>query len=330
VPTFVERDNGRAVQPSGYDLVGKRVWVAGHDGMVGRALVGRLRPTQCEVLTVERRRLDLRRQRETEAWMAASRPHAVFVVAATVGGIQANAARPGEFLYDNLLIAANIIDAARRIGVEKLLYVASSAVYPRAAPQPMREDLVLTGPLEPTHAGYAVAKIAGIALCQAYRRQYGCDFISVLPTNVYGPGGHFDAAAGHVVPSLIAKAHAAKTAGADHLGVWGSGEARREFLYVDDLADALVFLMRTYSAGEPLNVGTGEDLAIRDLALAICDVVGFTGTLTFDAAKPDGPPRKLLDVGRLTGLGWRAKTPLAEGLARTYRWYLDTQRSEGA
>ena len=306
-----------------YDLQGKRVWVAGHRGMVGAALVRRLATEGCEVLTVGRDGVDLRRQVETEAWIAAHRPQAVFVAAARVGGIHANDSRPAEFIADNLAIATTVIDACWRAGVEKLLFLGSSCIYPRLAPQPIREESLLTGPLEPTNEWYALAKIAGLKLCQAYRRQYGADFVSAQPTNLYGPGDTFDAEASHVIPALILKAHAAKRAGAAALTVWGTGTPLREVLYVDDLADALVFLMRRYSGPVPINIGTGEEVSIRALAEAVCAAVGFRGELIFDASKPDGTPRKLLDCNRLHDLGWRPRTPLREGLVTAYRWFVE-------
>ena len=301
-----------------YDLRGKRVWVAGHRGMVGSALVRRLAETGCEILTAPRDRVDLRRQVETEAWMAEARPQAVFLAAARVGGILANDSRPADFIYDNLMIEANVIDAAWRCGVEKLLFLGSSCIYPRDAAQPIAEPVLLSGPLEPTNEWYAIAKIAGIKLCQAYRRQHGANFIAAMPTNLYGPGDTYDLAASHVIPALIAKMHRAHETGAATVDIWGSGRPRREFLYVDDLADALVWLMERYDGETHVNVGTGEDLSIADLARRIGDVVGFRGDLAFDTTKPDGTPRKLLDVSRLRDLGWTAATPLAEGLARTY------------
>lgn len=308
------------------DLTGKRVWVAGHRGMVGSAVVRRLAEENCVVLTAGRAEVDLRRQAATESWMAAQRPDAVIVAAATVGGIYANDTRPAEFLYDNLMIEANIIGAAHQLGVAKLLFLGSSCIYPRMAPQPITEDALLTGPLEPTNEWYAVAKIAGIKMCQAYRRQYGCDFISAQPTNLYGPGDNFSLSQSHVIPALMAKAHNAKIAGAKSLEVWGTGTPKREFLYVDDLADALVFLLKSYSGSVQLNVGTGEDISIADLARLVCSVVGFEGELVFDASKPDGTPRKLLDVSRLNTLGWRAETELADGLRTTYAWFCDHYR----
>jgi GDP-L-fucose synthase len=313
-----------------FDLHGRRVWVAGHRGMVGSALVRRLAHEDCELLSVGRDEVDLRRQAGVEDWMAAARPEAVFVAAATVGGILANDARPAEFLYDNLAIETNIIEAARRVGVAKLVFLGSTCVYPRLAPQPMPEDSLLTGPLEPTNQWYAIAKIAGIKLCDAYRRQWGCDFVSAQPTNLYGPHDNFDLESSHVLAALMRKTHEAKLAQADSVGVWGSGTPRREFLYVDDLADALVFLMRHYSAEGQVNVGTGEDLTIRELAGRIAAVVDFEGRFAFDRTKPDGTPRKLVDVGRLNSLGWTARTSLDDGLRLTYRWFLDNAAARPA
>jgi GDP-L-fucose synthase len=305
-----------------YDLGGKRVWVAGHRGMVGSAIARRLATEGCEILTVGRAAVDLRRQAETEDWMAEARPDAVFLAAATVGGILANDSRPAEFLYDNLAVETNIIEAARRTGVTKLLLLGSSCIYPRLAEQPMTEAALLTGPLEPTNQWYAIAKIAGIKLCQAYRQQYGLDFISAMPTNLYGPGDNFDLMSSHVVPALLRKTHEAKASGGNALEIWGSGEPRREFLYVDDCADALVHLMKVYSGEAHINVGVGEDVTIRELAETVAKVVGFEGAIDCDVSKPDGTPRKLLDVSRLTALGWTARTGLEEGLRRSYDWYL--------
>ena len=307
---------------SPYSLSGKRVWVAGHGGMVGSALVRRLQSEDCELLTVDRDQADLRRQSEVEAWLDDAKPQAVFAAAATVGGILANSTRPAEFIYDNLAIETNVIQAAWKTGVEKLLLLGSSCIYPKLAPQPMTEDALLSGPLEPTNQWYAIAKIAGIMMCQAYRAQYGCDFIAAQPTNLYGPNDNFDLASSHVLPALIAKAHAAKSGYVPSLEVWGSGTPKREFLYVDNAADALVFLMKNYSGADQINIGTGRDLSIRELAETVIDVVGFNGELAFDASKPDGTPRKLLDVGRLTALGWTAKTKLRDGVELTYRWDL--------
>jgi GDP-L-fucose synthase len=291
--------------------------------MVGSALLRRLARTQCEILTVARQDCDLRRPAEVERWLAEARPEVVVVAAAKVGGIVANAASPAEFLYDNLMIAANVIEAARRVGVAKLLFLGSSCIYPKLAPQPIREEHLLEGQLEPTNQWYAVAKIAGLKLCQAYRRQYGCDFIGALPSNLYGPGDNFDPLTSHVVPSLIARMHAAKAAGAAEVEIWGTGTPRREFLHVDDLTDACVHLLEHYSDDAPINVGCGVDLSITELAEKVRTVVEFPGRLRFDPARPDGTPRKLLDVSRLAALGWQPRIPLDQGLAATYRWYLE-------
>ena len=305
-----------------YDLKGKRVWVAGHRGMVGAALVRRLASEGCEVLTAERADADLTRQAEVERWMEAHRPQAVFVAAAKVGGILANDTHPAEFLYDNLIIEANIIHAAHRAQVEKLLFLGSSCIYPKLAPQPIEESALLTGPLEPTNEWYAIAKIAGIKLCQAYRRQYGRDFISGMPTNLYGPGDNYDLNSSHVIPALIRKAHEAKLRGASEMVIWGSGTPRREFLHVDDCADALVLVMQRYSQEEHINVGSGEDLTIAELAQAVCDVVGFEGTIRRDLSKPDGTPRKLMAGDKLRALGWRPRISLKDGLADAYAAFL--------
>lgn len=307
--------------PPIYDLVGKRVWVAGHRGMVGSALLRRLAGEGCEILIASRDHADLTRQAETEAWMAQAKPQAVFLAAATVGGILANDTRPAEFIYDNLMIEANIIHAARRFGVEKLLFLGSSCIYPKFAPQPMAEDALMTGELEPTNQWYAVAKIAGIKLCQAYRRQYGCDFISAMPTNLYGPNDNFDLASSHVLPALIAKAHMAKRENRATLEVWGTGRPRREFLHVDDAADACVFLMKRYSGESHVNVGTGADISIGELAALVCEIVGFKGDIAYLTDRPDGTPVKRMDVSKLTGLGWTASTGLREGILRTCEWY---------
>lgn len=306
-----------------YALRNKRVWVAGHRGLVGSALVRRLGREDCEILTVGRDRCDLRRPDDVERWMRGARPQAIFLAAARVGGIYANDTRPADFIYDNLVIEANVIEAAYRHGVEKLMFLGSSCIYPRLAPQPIPEAALLTGALEPTNQWYAVAKIAGIKLCQAYRRQHGCDFISVMPTNLYGPGDNFDLLGSHVVPGLMAKSHAAKQEGARSLVVWGTGRPLRELLYIDDAADGMVFLMQQYSEEELINLGTGQEITTGALARLICRIVGFTGRIDFDPTKPDGTPRKLVDITRLQNLGWRAGTTLEDGLARTYRWYLD-------
>jgi GDP-L-fucose synthase len=306
---------------TGYAIAGKRIWVAGHRGMVGSALLRRLEREDCEVLTVTRQECDLARQEQVERWMSAERPQAVIVAAAKVGGILANDRYPAEFLYDNLMIEANVIHGAQQAGVEKLLFLGSSCIYPKLAPQPMAEDCLLTGPLEPTNQWYAIAKIAGVKLCQAYRRQWGCDFISAMPTNLYGPGDNFDLMSSHVVPALIAKMHAARQAGADEVEIWGTGRPRREFLHVDDLADACIHLLEVYSGEEHVNVGCGTDQTIAELAETIRRVVGFGGRLRYDSERPDGTPRKLLDTSRLTALGWRPRIALEEGLADAYRWY---------
>jgi GDP-L-fucose synthase len=305
-----------------YTLHGKRVWVAGHRGMAGSALVRRLGGEGCEILTVDRKTVDLMRQDAVERWMSQHRPQAIFMAAARVGGILANDSYPAEFLYVNLMIEANIIEAARKAGVEKLLFLGSSCIYPRDAPQPLTESALLSGALEPTNQWYAIAKIAGIKLCQAYRRQYGCDFISAMPTNLYGPGDNYDLATSHVLPALIRKAHEAKLRGDSELVIWGTGTPRREFLHVDDCADALVYLMRAYSREEHINVGSGEDLTVMELARVVSEVVGFSGGIMHDYTKPDGTPHKLMDSTKLRSLGWRPRIDLTEGIADAYRNYL--------
>jgi GDP-L-fucose synthase len=305
-----------------FPLKGKRVWVAGHRGMAGSAIVRRLRGEGCEIFTVGRDEVDLRRQSEVEAWIAKRRPQAVFLAAATVGGILANDSRPAEFLYDNLAIEVNVIHAARAAGVEKLLFLSSSCVYPRLAPQPMTEDALLTGALEPTNQWYAVAKIAGMKLCQAYRRQYGSDFICAMPTNLYGQGDNYDPGSSHVAAALQVKVHRAKASDARSVEIWGTGTPTREFLYVDDLADAAVFLMQNYSAEGHVNVGTGVETSIRELAELVARAAGWQGRFDYDASKPDGMPRKVMDVSRLRALGWTAPTPLEEGLRKAYDWYV--------
>ncbi|WP_274540587.1 GDP-L-fucose synthase [Telmatospirillum siberiense] len=312
-----------------FELAGRRIWVAGHRGMVGSAVVRRLGQEPCDILTVTRAELDLRRQSAVEEWLAAQRPDAIVLAAATVGGIHANATRPAEFLYDNLAIEQNIVDAAYRNGVTKLLFLGSSCIYPRLAPQPIDEDSLLTGPLEPTNEWYAIAKITGIKLCQAYRRQYGCRFVSAMPTNLYGPEDNFDLLSSHVLPALLAKIHKAKIEGNPSVEIWGSGTPLREFLHVDDLADAAVFLLRRHESDVPINVGTGSEVTIRQLAEAIAATIGFTGEFVFDSSKPDGTPRKLLNVERLAALGWRSRISLEEGLRQTYRWYLDSLATDG-
>jgi GDP-L-fucose synthase len=307
---------------SSFDLIGKRVWVAGHRGMAGAAIARRLERENCEIVTADRSELDLLRQPEVHAWMADQKIDAVFLAAATVGGILANATRPAEFLYENLVIETNVIHAAKSTRVKKLLFLGSSCIYPRMAEQPMREEALLTGALEPTNEWYAIAKIAGIKLCAAFRRQYGCDFISVMPTNLYGPGDRYDAENGHVVAALITKIHAASKSNSATVELWGSGTPKREFLFTEDLADACVFVMKNYSDELFLNVGTGRDMTILELAESIARVAGWKGTFTFDRSKPDGAPRKVMDVSRLRALGWGAQTPFDEGIKQAYDWYV--------
>ncbi len=304
-----------------YDFKGKRVFVAGHRGMAGSAIARRLASEDCEVLTATRDDVDLMDQAATRAWFARERPDAVFVAAAKVGGILANDTYPADFLYDNLMIEANVIEAAHRHDVEKLLFLGSSCIYPKFATQPMSEAALLTGELEPTNEWYAIAKIAGIKLGQAYRKQHGRDFISAMPTNLYGPGDNFSLTSSHVLPALIRKAHEAKLAGADSMELWGTGSAKREFLHVDDLADACVFLMKEYSGHDHVNVGCGEDISILDLVKLVNRIVGFEGTIEHDLSKPDGTPRKLLDTTRLTEIGWTPSIPLEQGIAETYDWF---------
>ena len=300
-----------------------RIYIAGHTGLVGSAITRRLRAGGfTNILAAEREELDLRDQAAVNRWFAANRPEYVFLVAGTVGGILANSTRPAEFIYDNMMIHATVVDAAYREGVTKLLYLGSSCIYPRECPQPMKEEYLLTGPLEPTNEPYAVAKIAGIKLCQAYRRQYGCDFISAMPTNLYGPNDNFDLTSSHVGPALIRRFHDAKVEGRNQVVIWGTGAPRREFLHVDDLADACVFIMEHYDGDMQINVGTGEDLSIRELAEMVREIVYPQAKLTFDATKPDGTPRKLLDVSRLHALGWRHRVRLRQGIESTYEWFL--------
>jgi GDP-L-fucose synthase len=299
-----------------------RIYVAGHRGLVGSAILRRLREEGFgNLLTATRDQLDLRDQAAVNYWFRANRPEYVFLVAGTVGGILANSTRPAEFIYDNLMIHATVVHAAHLHEVKRLLYLGSSCIYPRDCPQPIREEYLLTGLLEPTNESYAIAKISGIKLCQAYRRQYGSDFISAMPTNLYGPHDNFDLQSSHVLPALMRKFHDARTSGRDEVTVWGTGSPRREFLHVDDLADACLFLMRHYDQDEHINVGTGEDLSIRELAETIREVVAPGVRLAFDPEKPDGTPRKLLDVSRLHGLGWRHRIELREGIERTYEWF---------
>ncbi|MET4700334.1 GDP-L-fucose synthase [Constrictibacter sp. MBR-5] len=311
-----------------FSLDGKRVFIAGHRGLVGSALLRRLQQEDCTILTAPRQEVDLRRQDDTERWFASNRPDVVIVAAGTVGGMFANSERPADFLYDNLMIAANVIEAAHVARVGKLLYLGSSCIYPRDAPQPIRESSLLDGPLEPSNQWYAVAKIAGIKLCAAYRRQWGDDFISAQPTNLYGPDDCFDPAQAHVLPALMAKAHAAKIAGAPALVVLGTGRALREFLHADDLADACVFLLKHYSEEDTINIGSGQEISIAALARMIANAVEYRGDLIFDISRGDGAPRKLLDCSRMRRLGWSPRTSLQDGIRTVYRWFRD--RSEGA
>src|ERR1700722_18063867 len=312
-----------------FRIAGRRIWVVGHRGMVGSALMRRLAREDCELLTVDGNEVYLQRQAEVQAWMHETKPEVVILAAARVGGIHANASRPADFLDDNLALQTNIIHCAAEIGVRKLLFLGSSCIYPRLAPQPIHESALLTGPLEPTNQWYAIAKIAGLMQCQAYREQFGCDFISAMPTNLYGPGDNFDLDGAHVLPALLRRFRAAALAGDAKVTIWGTGTPRREFLHVDDCADALVFLLQRYSAAETINVGLGRDVTIAELARIVADVTGFPGEIALDTSRPDGTPRKLLDVGRLAALGWQARIGLKEGITSTYRW-LDRELSRGA
>jgi GDP-L-fucose synthase len=305
-----------------FDIVAKRVWVAGHNGMVGSAIVRRLGTEQCDVLTVERSQLDLTRGSDVEEWMSRNAPQVVFLAAGRVGGIVANSTFPADFLRDNVQIALNVIRASHKSGVEKLLYLGSSCIYPRAAAQPMMEDALLSGPLEPTNQWYAIAKICGIKLVQAYRQQHGSDFIALMPTNLYGQNDNYHPEHGHVPAALLRRFHEAKLTRQKQVVVWGTGKPRREFMAVDDLADACVFAMKNYSGDEFLNIGTGEDITIADFARVVADVVGFDGEITFDTSRPDGTARKLLDVSKVNRLGWRAKTQLRRGLEIAYADFL--------
>ena len=305
-----------------YALSGKKVWVAGHNGMVGSAVVRRLASEGVTVITADRKTVDLKRQAEVERFIDTQRPHAVVMAAAKVGGILANSTYPADFLYDNLMIEANIMQASFAAGVEKFLFLGSSCIYPKLAPQPILEDALLTGPLEPTNEWYAIAKIAGIKLGQAYRQQHGRDFISAMPANLYGPGDNFDLTSSHVLPALIRKAHEAKLRGDKEIIVWGTGTPRREFLHADDCADALVFLLKTYSEAEHINVGSGKDLSILELTQLVCRVVGFSGAIVHDLSKPDGTPRKLMSADKLRALGWAPRIGLEQGIAETYGWFL--------
>lgn len=306
-----------------FSLAGRRVWVAGHRGMVGSALVRRLAGEDCEIVQAGRAIVDLQDQAAVRRWMADVRPEVVFVAAAKVGGILANDSYPADFLYDNLMIEANVIEAAHRTDVAKLVFLGSSCIYPKLAVQPIAEDALLTGPLEPTNEWYAVAKIAGIKLCEAFRKQHGRDFISAMPTNLYGPFDNFELTSSHVLPALIRKAHEAKLAGVGSVTIWGSGSPRREFLHADDCADAVVFLAKHYSDAQHVNVGSGTDVTIFELAELVCEVVGFGGDIVRDTDKPDGTPRKLMSGDKLRALGWKPKIGLRDGVEATYRWFLD-------
>jgi GDP-L-fucose synthase len=306
-----------------FELSGKRIFVAGHRGMVGSAIISRLHGQGCEILTADRTQLDLLDQAATRAWLAREKPDAVVVAAAKVGGIMANDTYPADFLYDNLMISANVIEAAHRVDVNRLLFLGSSCIYPKFAEQPIVEEALLTGPLEPTNEWYAVAKIAGIKLCQAYRHQFGRDYVSAMPTNLYGPRDNFDLNSSHVLPALIRKAHEAKLTDAPSITIWGSGTPRREFLHANDCADACVFLLQNYSDAAHVNVGSGEDITIYELARLVCEKVGFKGEIVRDDTKPDGTPRKLMSADKLRNMGWAPRTNLDDGIAETYQWYVE-------
>lgn len=306
-----------------YDLKGKRIWVAGHRGMVGSAVARRLEREDCTILTATRSELDLTRQADVEHFVRDAKPDAIVLAAAKVGGILANDTYPADFLFENLLIENNIFGAAHASDVGRLLFLGSSCIYPKHAPQPITEDALLTGPLEETNEWYAIAKIAGIKLAQAFRKQYGRDYISAMPTNLYGPGDNFDLKTSHVLPALIRKAHDAKLTHAETITVWGTGTPRREFLHADDCADALVFLLKGYSGAEHVNVGSGEDLSILELTQLVCRVVGYDGRIVHDLSKPDGTPRKLMSADKLRGMGWAPSIALEDGITETYRWFLE-------
>ncbi|MEM9015114.1 MAG: GDP-L-fucose synthase [Pseudomonadota bacterium] len=306
-----------------YKLDGKRVFVAGHRGMVGAGVVRQLAHEDCEILTAGRDELDLRSQSDVSAWFQNTKPNAVILAAAKVGGILANDSYPADFLYENLAIQTNIIEAAFRTDVEKLLFLGSSCIYPKMAPQPIQESALLTGPLEPTNEWYAIAKIAGLKLCEAYRKQHGADFISGMPTNLYGPGDNFDLQSSHVIPALLRKAHEAKSRGKENLEIWGTGTPHREFLHVDDCASALVYILKHYSDTEHINVGSGKEMTIADLARTVMKIVGLKGDLVFDRTKPDGTPRKLMSGDKLSDLGWKPSISIEDGLTETYQWFVE-------
>ncbi len=310
-----------------FDLAGKRIFVAGHRGMVGSAIVRRLAREDCTIQTAVRQELDLLRQEPVERWMEAHHPDAVFVAAATVGGILANSTYPARFIYENLAIETNIVHSAYKTGVSKLVFLGSSCIYPKFAAQPIAEDALLTGPLEPTNEWYAIAKIAGIKLCEAYHKHYGCVFVSAMPTNLYGPGDNYDLRSSHVIPALIRKFHEAKAEGRNEAVLWGTGSPRREFLHVDDCADALVHILKHYSEAQHINVGCGEDLTILELAHLVARVVGFEGKIVQDTSKPDGTPRKLMDGSKLKALGWHPRIALEEGIRSAYDWFIENAAS---
>jgi GDP-L-fucose synthase len=318
-----------AASPKLFDLSGRRVFVAGHRGLVGSAIARRLAQVQCDLVTVGRNQLDLTRQDETGRFLLSTRADVVIVAAGKVGGIHANSTLPAQFIYENIMIAANLIHGAFRAGVRKLLFLGSSCIYPKLARQPITEEELLSGPLEPTNEWYALAKIAGVKLCQAYRRQYGADYISVMPSNVYGPGDNYHPQNSHVIAALIRRFHEAKQSGSQTVTVWGTGTPRREFIFVDDLAEACILVLEQYSGELHLNIGTGEDITIADLAQRVAQVTGYRGEITFDPSRPDGTPRKLLDISKLTSLGWKAHTPLAVGLARSYVDFLARAVGQG-
>jgi GDP-L-fucose synthase len=311
-----------------YSLENKRTWVAGHRGMVGSALVRRLERENCEILTSDRSQVDLRNQRQVEIWITKTKPNVIFLAAAKVGGILANDTYPADFLYDNLMIQANVIRAAFTSKVEKLIFLGSSCVYPKLAKQPITEESLLTGPLESTNQWYAIAKIAGIKLCQAYRRQYGVDFISAMPCNLYGPGDNFDLNSSHVIPAIIRKAHEAKLTGTQELSIWGTGSPQREFLHVDDCADAIIFLARRYSSDSPVNIGSGQEISILNLARLVADTVKFDGKIACDLNMPDGTLHKLMNSSKLYEMGWRPEITLANGICSVYRWFLDNRKGD--